>query len=213
MNSARVVILSFAALLAGTGALLSAADRAERPWVDQVGRDRDRGAGRIVDEPTWETSRLQEDRDVRLGRLEPRRDFDRFDEERDRRLQLDARGRAVAPSAARTEGSVILSQPPAASDGAVISSMASQVAADEQALADARDQLDRSLRAVNVAEQRALRLLRRRLTREGRPGEFEQLSGPIRQRHELLRAGHVADYERVRRRILGQKPAPPSDKR
>src|SRR5690349_11806158 len=111
MNSRRVVVVSFVALLGASAALLSAAERAERPWIDQVERDRDRGAGRIVDEPAWETSRIQEDRDVRLGRLEPRRDFDRFDEERDRRLRLDARSRAAAPSGVRADGSVILSQP------------------------------------------------------------------------------------------------------
>jgi hypothetical protein len=186
-----------------------AAPPPDRPWIDQVERDRDRGAGRIVDEQTWETQRIQEDRDVRLGRLRPRREFDRLDEERDRRLQLDARARGepgvvLGPTGGR--GSVILGRPPEA-PGAVVSPMASQAAADERALAEAKDKLDYSLRAVDVAEQRALRTLRRRLTREGRRGEFEAQAGPVREQYQRLRAGHQADYENTRSRILGRPPS------
>ena len=186
-----------------------AAPPPDRPWIDQVERDRDRGAGRIVDEQTWETRRLQEDRDVRLGRLRPRREFDRLDEERDRRLQLDARARGepglvLAPVGGG--GSVILSRPPEA-PGAVMSPMASQAAADERALAGAKDKLDHALRAVDVAEQRAVRTLRRRLTREGRLGEFEAQAVPVRQQYQRLRAGHQADYDNIRSRILGRSPS------
>ena len=178
----------------------------DRPWIDHVERDRDRGAGRIVDEQTWETQRLQEDRDVRLRRLRPRREFDRLDEERDRRLQIDARARGgpgpvLEPG--RADGSVILSEPPSAG-GAVMSPMAAQAAADERALGAARETLDRSLRGVNVAEQRALRTLRRRLNREGKAGEFEAQAGPVRDRFERLREGHRQDYDRTRTRILGR---------
>lgn len=178
----------------------------DRPWIERVERDRDRGAGRVVDEPTWETGRLRDQRDVRLGRLRPRRELERLDEERDRRLQLDERARRgqrplLEPD--RAYGSVILSEPPGA-PGVVMSPIASQAAADERMLGEAKDKLDRSLRGVNSAEQRALRTLRRRLTREGRAGEFEQQSAPLRQRHEQLRAGHRADYERTRSRILGR---------
>ena len=85
-----------------------------------------------------------------------------------------------------------------------MSAMALQAAADERALGAAKDKLDRSLRGVNVAEQRSLRNLRRRLNREGRPAEFERLATPVREQHERLRAGHRGDYERVRSRILGR---------
>ena len=175
-------------------------------WYEQVERDRDRGAGRVVDPSTWELQRLGEDRDVRLGRLRPRREFDRLDEENDRRRQIDAAARGGRPrdGTGPAGDSVILSNPPAAG-GAIMSPMASQAAADERALADAKDQLSRNVRAVNVAEQRALRSLRRRLNREGRAGEFEAQAGPIRERHEQLRAGHRGDYERLRARVLGRR--------
>lgn len=183
-----------------------AAEPRDRPWIEQVERDRDRGTGRIVSEPAWETDRLRERRDVRLGRLRPRREFEKLDEERDRRLRLDERARhqrrpLLEPD--RAYGSTILSEPPGA-PGAIMSPMAAQAAADERALSEAKDRLERSLRGVNAAEQRALRSLRRRLNRDDRAGEYEQQSAPVRQRHEQLRAGHRADYERTRSRILGR---------
>ena len=189
---------------------LAAAPRDEprgRSWFEQVERHRDRGAGRIVDRSTWELQRLGEDRDVRLRRLRPRREFERLDEESDRRHQLDAAARRAGhpePGVGPDGGSVILSNPPAAA-GAIMSPMASQAAADERTLADARDRLFRNVRAVNVAEQRALRSLRRRLNREGRAGEFEVQALSIRERHERLRAGHRADHERLRARVLGRE--------
>ena len=176
-------------------------------WFEQVERDRDRGAGRIVDRSTWELQRLAEDRDVRLRRLRPRREFDRLDEENDRRRQIDAATRRAGRPDEGTGPageSVILSNTPAAG-GAIMSPMASQAAADERTLADAKDRLSRNVRAVNVAEQRALRSLRRRLNREGRAGECEGQAGPIRERHEQLRAGHRGDHERLRARVLGRR--------
>jgi len=178
-----------------------------RTWFEQVERDRDRGAGRIVDRSTWDLQRLNENRDVRLRRLRPRREFERLDDENDRRHQIDAVARRAGRSDDRigpTGGSVILSNPPAAG-GAIMSPMASQAAADERTLADAKDQLFRNVRAVNVAEQRALRSLRRRLNRDSRAREFDAKAAPIRERHEQLRAGHRGDYERLRARVLGAR--------
>jgi hypothetical protein len=161
-----------------------------------VERDRDRGAGRIEAQPSWEVRRMREGR---TGR-----ELEQVDAERDRQLQLEARARQQRreESSGGDGGSVILRHPPSAG-GAVMSPMAAQAAADEQALAAAKDRLDRSLRAVDAAEQRALRLLKRRLNREGRAGEFQAMSEPVKQRHEQLRAGHRADYQRIRSRILG----------
>ena len=200
MNSIGRIVAC--ALLTGScvGADPLAREPAQRPWFEQVERDRDRGAGRIVDEPTWELDRLHDDR------TPGRREFQRINEERDRRLQLDARERQARRGLldpGRLDGSVILTHPPGA-PGVVMSPMASQAAADERALAGAKERLDRSLRAVNAAEQRSLRSLRRRLTREGRAAEFGTLSRPVREQHDRLRAGHRQDYQHVRSRILGR---------
>ena len=206
----RVLPVFLCCCTTAASAALAAAPRDEprgRTWFEQVERDRDRGAGRVVDRATWELQRLAEDRDVRLKRLRPRREFERLGEENDRRHQIDKLARETerdADAAGRTGGSVILSNPPAAG-GANMSPMASQAAADERTLADAADRLSRNPRAVNVAEQRALRSLRRRLNREGRPGDFEAEAGQIRERHEQLRTGHRGDYERLRARVLGRR--------
>jgi hypothetical protein len=208
MGSRTPFVLShlLVALVLSFATELRAADPAGRSWFDHVERDRDRGAGRIEDDSTWELRRLREERDVRLHRAAPRRDFERLDEERDRRLQLDALQRRdarplLAPG--RSDESAVLSRPPEAG-GAVMSPTASQAAADEQALAAAKDKLDRSLRAVDAAEQRSLRMLKRRLNREGQAAAFDAQSAPVRDYHQRLRTGHVADYQRVRSRILGQ---------
>lgn len=177
---------------------------ADRPWIERVERDRDRAAGRIVEDPVWETRRLREDREARAGGVRPRREFDRVEEVRDRQLQLDARSRRNDPSLVEPDrGSVILRGPPGAA-GAVMSPMAAQAAADERALVAAKEKLERSLRGVNAAEQRTLRNLRRRLNRDGRAGEFERDAAPVRDRYEQLRAGHRADFERFRSRVLGR---------
>jgi hypothetical protein len=198
----RGVTLFLGCCVLGAGAF--AAEPRERSWIDRVERDRDRAAGRIVDEQTWEVGRQQERRDVRMGRLRKPGGFEAFDEERDRRLQLDARARRAdaARAAAGDDGSVILRRPP--TGGTLASPLAAQAAADERALSEAKETLDRMLRAVNAAEQRALRTLRRRLNREGRAGEFEAQGVPVRERYERLRAAHRADYERTRSRILGR---------
>ena len=204
MTAARrccLPVLLFAPLLVAQN--VAAANAPERTWFEQVERDRDRGAERIEDDARWELRRLRD------YRIPVRREFERVDEERDRRLRIEARERRAdrAERAARDDyrlgESVILSRPPAAG-GVVMSPMAAQAAADERALADAKEKLDRSLRGVSAAEQRSLRSLKRRLNREGRGGEFDTLSVPVRQRHERLRAGHRGDYERVRSRILGR---------
>ena len=198
----RSVTLLLGCCVLGAGAF--AAEARERSWIDRVERDRDRAAGRIVDEQAWEVRRQQERRDVRMGRLRKPGGFEAFDEERDRRLQLDARARRAdtARAAAGDDGSVILSRPPT---GATLASpLAAQAAADERALSEAEETLDRMLRAVNAAEQRALRTLRRRLNREGRAEEFEAQGSPLRERYERIRTAHRADYERTRSRILGR---------
>jgi hypothetical protein len=184
--------------------LAIAAQPGERSWMDQVERDRDRGAGRIVDEPTWQVQRQRERADVRLGRLKPRREFERFDEERDRDLQIEAAARhTIADGGATEDPSAILRQRPIRGGGAGISPLAAVVAREQRELAEAKQTLERSLRAVDVAHSRALRMLRRRLTREGRPEQYDAERPVVDRRFESLRAAHQRVYDQVRSRILG----------
>jgi len=172
-----------------------------------VERDRDRGVTRIVDDATWETQRLQECRDVRLGKLNPRRGFDRFDEERDRQLQIDAARRRARPGEAEPadEPSAILRRRQLRGGGTGLSPLEVVVAREQRELAEAKETLQRSLRAVDAAEARELRLLRRRLTREGRPQQYDAERQAVQNHFQSLRSRHRQAYEQVRARIRGSK--------
>jgi hypothetical protein len=213
-RTAQIFLLACAHVTGLASSVTSAAPGSEprgRSWIDQVGRDRDRGAGRIVDDATWETQRLQERRDVRLGRLRPRRGFERFDEERDRELQIEAAARRNDRAAPRGLGtsdpaaSAILSRPPTSGGGAGLPSLAAVVARDQRELAAARETLERSLRGVDAAEARELRLLRRRLNREGRANRYEAEREQVQGRYNGVRADHQREYEKVRSRITGRR--------
>src|SRR5205809_1211540 len=183
-------------LAVGVPVPAGAAGPRERSWFEQVERDRDRGAGGSVEDATGETQRLQERRDLGLGVLEPRRRFERFDEERDRELQIEAaaqaaeRGRNRGLGVDASDQSVILSQPKPGG----LPTPAAVVARQQRDLDDAKETLERSLRAVDDAEERELRLQRRRISREGKADQFEQ-----------LRAGHRQAYDSVRSRIFGRR--------
>ena len=201
-------LLRFHSLAVGVALLplhVLRAEPAERRWIERIERDSDRGAGRIIDQQTWELRRLRDDREAQRLRLGPRRDLARLEEERERSRQLDAAARRQSDtgSSGRSGRSVILGEPPEAR-GTVLSPAAAQAAADERSLAEAKEKFERSLRAVNAAEGRALRSLKRRLNREGRAAEFERRSASVYTRHEQLRAGHRADFQRTRARILGR---------
>jgi hypothetical protein len=181
----------------------------EHTWMEQVERDRDRGAGRIVDDSTWEAQRFEERRDVRLGRARPRRPFDTFDEDRDRELQIEAeaRRRARIPTRGIGAAGVIAEHPSSSAGGAGLPSLAAVVASDQRRLAEAKQTMERSLRAVDAAEARELRLLRRRLTREGKAADYDAQRRPVEQRYEELRDGHRRTYNQLRDRILGRTPS------
>jgi hypothetical protein len=206
MKAMRLATCLLFAFAAATVARAADPEPRQRTWTEQVERDRDRGAGRVVDDATWQAQRFEERRDVRLGRAQPRGAFDRFDEDRDRELQIEANTRRQRqPShGIGSTGSAILNQPPLSGGGAGPPTLAAIVAKDQRELAEAKQMLDRSLRAVDAAEARELRLLRRRLTREGKPEQFDVERKPIQQRYERLRAEQRQVFESVRDRIRGK---------
>ena len=58
-----------------------------------VERELDRGTGRIESDAEFDMRRWQRDQDVRRGELPRQREFERFDEERDRTLRLETQQR------------------------------------------------------------------------------------------------------------------------
>jgi hypothetical protein len=198
-----LVVLACAPMIA------SGAQPRDRSWMEQVEPERDRGAGRIVDQPTYELDRIRERSDVLAGRIPDRREFERLDEERDRQLRIEAKARQNRPprlgEAARApqDGSVIVREPPTQFGSIGPSPLASVVAREQRELAEAKETLDRSLRAADAAESRELRNLKRRLNREGRPDAYDAERGPIERRYENLRAGYRRGYDQIRSRIVG----------
>src|SRR5512132_3262096 len=93
----------------GAPAPAHAAGPREPTWFEHVEHDRDRGAGRVEDQQTWELRRMREDR--------ARRSFEQVNAERDRQLQIEALQRQAGrtPVGKGPEGgSVILSHAPEA---------------------------------------------------------------------------------------------------
>src|SRR2546421_12124251 len=89
----------------------------EGSWMEQVERERGRGAGGIIDQPTYELERIRDRADVVAGRIPDRREFERLDEERDRQLQIEKNARESRPprlgeAASPTDTSGILRQRP-----------------------------------------------------------------------------------------------------
>jgi hypothetical protein len=197
-------------------AAVAAAERAEPrdgSWIHQVERERDRGAGRIVDQPTYDLERVRERADVVAGRVPGRREFERLDEERDRQLRIEQKAREGRPprlgEAARPprDGSVVLREQPTRSGPIGPSPLAAVVAREQRELAEARQTLERSTRAADAAESRDLRALRRRLNLEGRPEAYDAERRPIEQHYDELRAGYQRAYDQVRSRIVGRSRA------
>ena len=143
---------------------------------------------------------------MRLARLKPRREFQRFDEQRDRELQIEAKARRprAGEEEPANEQSAILRQRQIRG-AAGPSPLAVVVAREQRELAEAKQTLQRSLRAVDAAEARELRLLRRRLTREGRPQQYDAERQAVQTRFESLRSRHRQAYEQVRARLRGSK--------
>ena len=197
-----IVLIAFASSVA-------AAPPSDRPWIDQVQREGDRGAGRIEDRPTWQMRRYQEDRDERFGLLRPRREFELLDEERDRQLRIEAKARRAPrlgeAASGPDRGSILLQQPVPRAGSVGPSPLAVVVAREQRELAEAKATLDRSLRAVDAAEGRDLRALKRRLNREGRADLYDAERQPIERQYESQRAAHRRAFEQVRARIVGQK--------
>jgi hypothetical protein len=148
-----------------------------------------RSTGRIEDQQSYELYRLNRLRDERLGRIEPQREFDHLQEERERQLRLDERGQRLLDDAQRRRAELDLREYELFLR-AGLSSMSLQAQADEQELRRAKSDRDEQLIAAETARIEARRL---------RPGDREQIEQVHAQRVREIRE----EYERQRQRILG----------
>jgi hypothetical protein len=168
---------------------------------------RDRGDGRITPEAEWELDRIDAWQDRRYV---PGRDFQLFDQARDRQLRVEAReararARAVARPAddAGPAGLGIAPGDLAPRGAGGLSPLAAQLHEDEQTLGRADADLAAMLRQLDDAEARELRSLRGRLDREDRGGEYDAAAAKIRADYAKWRGQARAEHQRVRSRLRG----------
>jgi len=149
-----------------------------------------RALGYIPDNQVYELDRLDLLRDERLGRVEPLREADRLELERDRQLRLD--GRADAQERERARRQDLDRREYLISLYSESSALPAQVEADRVALENAKAERDRALVESSNALDRAL----------GQPGanRAEQKARYERQVTEIQN-----QYKQTRARILGVK--------
>jgi hypothetical protein len=159
---------------------------------DRLQDSLDRSTGRITDEQLYETQRLERLRDERLQQLAPQREFNRLQEERERRLRIEDRAREgqfspqdVNHELDRREYELYLN--------AGISPVASQAWADEQALRAAQAQRDTAILKLNDERNQQLKQ---------NPANADQINAQFQRDIQQARQ----QYEKARQRILGFPP-------
>lgn len=180
-----------------------AAPRERRRLYEEVEQAVDRGNGRIEDEQAYQIRRLQDKRDVRLGRVTPQREAERIEEENDRRRRIDQRRerqrRAERESPRAPEGSAAPERPPTSiteTPGPGGSALARFVAEQEALLTRAREQYQRDLGQAEAERDVALAAADSRAERAAARRRFEE-------RRSVL----TVEYQRYRRGILGTRGA------
>jgi hypothetical protein len=168
--------------------------RDPRTW-DRLQDSVDRSTGRITDEQLYQIERLSRLRYEREGLITPQREFDRLQEERERRLRIEQQARQdqlseqqIRNELDRREYELFMS------GGRYASPLAGQVIADEQALTKARTERDEQILAANEVRTDALRQ---------NPANAERIESDYQQKARQIRA----QFDQVRQRILGF-PAP-----
>lgn len=154
----------------------------------------DRSTGRITNEPTYQIERLQRERDETYRRTIEQTEFRRFEEERERRLRIDARERVhIGDEQARKRELDRREYELRLNAGYMATG---QAAADDRALMLARGRRDEQLVAAQNERAEALR---------ARPGDRERIEEEYQRRANAIRA----EYDKERGRILGVDSAPP----
>jgi hypothetical protein len=156
----------------------------------------DRSTGRITDEQTYETERLQRLRDERFGQVVSHSEFEHFQAERERRLRIEDRARREHFRSERERRLELDRREYELFLSAALSPNASQAAADEQALNYAKARRDEQL--IDADNRRAESL------RQQPQADRARIDAEHQARVREIRG----QYERERATILGVEPAP-----
>lgn len=154
----------------------------------------DRSTGRITNEPTYQLERMQRERDEAYRRTIPQTEVQRFEEERERRLRIEARERVqIADDQARKRELDRREYELRLSGGYMAGGHA---AADERALMQAKGRRDEQLIAAQNERAESLRQ---------KPGDRARIDEEYQRRTTTIRE----EYDRERGRILGVESVPP----
>jgi hypothetical protein len=162
---------------------------------DRIQDSIDRSIGRIPDDALFQSTRMQEDRDARLGLTRPQTEFDRFHEDYERQLRIDQQKETAESAAERKMRQELDRRQIQLFRAAQSQSGTLQQQADEKTLTDARVARDQQI--LQAARERADALRK--------PGANE---GQIETQY--LNRVHTAQeaYQTLRKHILGYEPAP-----
>ena len=150
----------------------------------------DRSMGRIEDQQSYELSRIEQSRQDRAYDQFRRREFDRFQEDRERELRLEDRARRVQQDDERARRRELDRREYLLYINAGYSPLAEQVERDRLALQEARGRRDQAVYEASVQLDNAMK--QQGANRTELQKQYEQTRQQIRQR-----------YEAERERILG----------
>ena len=159
---------------------------------DSIQDSLDRSTGRIEGQPSYELGRIAQTRRDRDYSEFRQREFDRFQEERERELRLDERARHAAQDDERARRRELDRREYLLYLNAGFSPLTAQVEQDRLALQQARSQRDQALYEASVQLEGALK--QRGANRAELQKQYEQARQQIRQ-----------NYESERERILGYR--------
>lgn len=149
----------------------------------------DRSLGRIEDQTSYELGRIEQDREDRAYDSFRRREFERFQEDRERELRLDERARRILQDDERARRRELDRREYLVYLNANLSNLAplaDQVERDRVALQDARTRRDQALYEASVQQADALK--QRGADRAAIQKRYDQARQQIRQQYEAERA-------------------------
>ena len=164
-----------------------------RTW-DRLQDSVDRSTGRITDEQLYQLERLSRLRYEREGLIRPQSEFDRLQEERERRLRIEEQARLHQLSEQQIRNELDRREYELFISAGYGSPLAGQVMTDEQTLSKARTERDEQILAANQIRTDSLRQ---------NPANADQIESNYQQKAKQIRT----QYDQVRQRILGF-PAP-----
>ncbi len=146
----------------------------------------DRSLGRIEDQQSYEVGRIERSREERSYDAFRRREFEQFEEDRERELRLEDRARRSEQDEARARRRELDRREYLVYLNGGYGPLASQVEADRVAMEQARAGRDRELFEAAAALESALK--QPRANREQLQEQYEQTRQQIRARYEAERA-------------------------